>query len=58
MQVERNIKKFIDESDVILANRYDKELSKVKGKIYTRDVYFRDYKDVSLWKENIKIIIF
>lgn len=48
MQVERNIKKFIDESDAILANRYDKELSKVKGKIYTRDVYFRDYKDVSL----------
>lgn len=42
MQVEHSLKKFEEESDVILANRYDKGLSKVKDKIYTRDVYFRD----------------
>lgn len=42
MQVEHSLKKFEEESDVILANRFDKELSKVKNKIYTRDVYFRD----------------
>jgi UDPglucose 6-dehydrogenase len=29
-------------SDVILANRVDEKLEKVKNKVYTRDIYSRD----------------
>lgn len=29
-------------SDIIVVNRYNKELENVKDKIYTRDLFFRD----------------
>lgn len=40
--VIKNINTFKEMSDIIVANRYDKELDNVKDKVYTRDLYFRD----------------
>ncbi len=40
--IENDIEKFMDLSDVIIANRFDKELIRVSGKVYTRDLYSRD----------------
>lgn len=37
--VERDFQKFGYESEIILANRYDKELQPFKEKVYTRDVF-------------------
>ena len=37
-----DIEKFKDMSDIIVVNRYNKELENVKDKIYTRDLFFRD----------------
>jgi len=33
---------FASASQIVVANRYDPELESVKGKLYTRDIYFRD----------------
>ena len=33
---------FVNISDVILANRLEPEIEKVKSKVYTRDVYNRE----------------
>jgi len=33
---------FINKSDLVIANRYYKELKEIKYKVYTRDIYFRD----------------
>ena len=41
-RVIRDIKEFKEISDVILANRYNEEISDVLDKVYTRDLYFRD----------------
>lgn len=41
-RVYKNLQKFKSEADIIIANRYHKELEDVKEKIYTRDIYFRD----------------
>ena len=41
-RVIRDLDEFKALSDVIIANRYSSELSDVAGKIYTRDLYFRD----------------
>lgn len=41
-QVINNFKDFSEKSDVILANRLEEELKKVKAKVYTRDIYSRD----------------
>ncbi len=41
-RVIRDIKEFKEVSDVILANRYNEEISDVLEKVYTRDLYFRD----------------
>lgn len=40
--VVNSLQKFLEKSDFIVANRYDKELDKVKEKVYTRDIYRRD----------------
>ncbi len=41
-RVVRNLDEFKQISDVILANRYNDEISDVLEKVYTRDLYFRD----------------
>ncbi len=41
-KVINDFKEFSDYSDVILANRFENVLEKVKDKVYTRDVYSRD----------------
>lgn len=33
---------FAEKSDVIIANRYEEQLFKVRKKVYTRDLYSRD----------------
>lgn len=41
-KVINDIEKFKEMSDIIVVNRYNKELENVKDKIYTRDLFFRD----------------
>ena len=41
-KVVNDFDKFAKEADVILANRLEDTLSKVKDKVYTRDLYTRD----------------
>ena len=41
-KVYKNFDEFINSSDVIVANRYSKELEKVHSKVYTRDLYHKD----------------
>ena len=41
-RVIRNLDEFKQMSDVILANRYNDDISDVLEKVYTRDLYFRD----------------
>lgn len=42
VQVIGDLMEFKETCDVILANRYSKGLDDVLGKVYTRDIYFRD----------------
>lgn len=41
-KVVNEIGEFKNLSDVIIANRYDQVLEDVKGKVYSRDIFFRD----------------
>lgn len=41
-RVIKDFKEFANESDVIIANRYEAALEPVKEKLYTRDIFFRD----------------
>ena len=41
-KVINDIEKFKEMSDIIVVNRYNKELENVKDKIYTRDLFFRE----------------
>ena len=41
-RVIRDLEEFKRMSDVILANRYNEDISDVLDKVYTRDLYFRD----------------
>ena len=41
-RVIRDLEEFKAISDVILANRYNDDISDVMDKVYTRDLYFRD----------------
>ena len=41
-RVIKDFKEFSNESDVIIANRYEAALEPVKDKLYTRDIFFRD----------------
>lgn len=41
-KVTKNLNEFKKECDVIIANRYSEELSDVKEKIFTRDLFSRD----------------
>lgn len=41
-EVVNDLKRFQQECDVIIANRYDTVLDSVKAKVYTRDIFQRD----------------
>ncbi len=40
--VIRDFDEFAEQADLIITNRYEKKLDKVKDKVYTRDLYRRD----------------
>ena len=42
LKVEHNLDNFKNNSDVIIANRYNQELEDEKDKVYTRDIFARD----------------
>ena len=39
-KIEKNIEKFKEISEIIIANRVDPELNSVKDKVFTRDIFF------------------
>ena len=41
-KVTKDLQWFKENSDVIIANRWNKDLDNVKNKVYTRDLYSRD----------------
>lgn len=41
-RIVNDLKKFKQESNIIIANRYDKAFEDVQSKFYTRDIFYRD----------------
>ena len=41
-KVEKSFENFIEDVDIIIANRIDKKIIKYKDKIFTRDIFQRD----------------
>ncbi|HHK7421860.1 TPA: UDP-glucose 6-dehydrogenase, partial [Streptococcus pneumoniae] len=39
---EKNFELFIKQSDLIVANRWDRDLEAYKDKVYTRGIWIRD----------------
>ena len=42
-KVEKSFENFIEDVDIIIANRIDKKIIKYKDKIFTRDIFQRDW---------------
>ena len=41
-KIEKNIEKFKEICEIIVANRFDSELDSVKDKVFTRDIFFNN----------------
>ena len=41
-KVINNFNDFCEKADIVLANRWESELAKIKDKVYTRDIYSKD----------------
>ena len=41
-KIIHSLNNFKQQSQVIIANRYNEDLADVMNKVYTRDLYFRD----------------
>ena len=41
-KVIKNFKEFTEISNIILANRIDKQIEKIKGKVFSRDIYYEN----------------
>ena len=41
-EVINNFEEFCKKADIVLANRWENELTNIKDKVYTRDIYFKD----------------
>ena len=40
--VINDFEEFCKKADIVLANRWENRLAKIKNKVYTRDIYYKD----------------